>query len=281
MFIVLNLPQIKVYAKQHSKWSAGETVISSAKDSYGGVYRKFIKKTTQGFLVQEFYLENNQASTSPFILIDEQDITRLPEAYYGDNVENNITINGQYERWYPNGKKAFQGQYLNGKRIGIWSFWDPVIGYKYLENHYLNGKLEGITKNWDANGVLISEMYAQQGHILILRSFDKHDTRISYWSEFHKNGKRMQSGVMKEDKREGLWIYWDAEGYKEADGYFKAGKRHGLWKTYWSKKEAKENETVVSIKRSEGEYSFGKKIGVWLYWDEEGLQTEKIYAPLN
>ncbi|WP_124398366.1 toxin-antitoxin system YwqK family antitoxin [Thermaurantimonas aggregans] len=60
------------------------------------------------------------------------DVTLKSEVYY----ENGL-LNGSYTIYYPDGKKMITGNYLFGKRDGIWSFYDQN-GNKYLTIEYKN-----------------------------------------------------------------------------------------------------------------------------------------------
>ena len=52
---------------------------------------------------------------------------------------------------YPNGKKEAEGNYVNGKEQGKWTFWHPN-GQLKQESTYRAGRLHGITTYYYPNG---------------------------------------------------------------------------------------------------------------------------------
>ena len=61
------------------------------------------------------------------------------EAFYPDSTlwsKGNYThglADGSRTVWYPNGQKRFEGEYLKGKEVGLWKFWDEQG--KLLKTH--------------------------------------------------------------------------------------------------------------------------------------------------
>ena len=52
----------------------------------------------------------------------------------------NDQLNGQYIRYYPDGRREFFGRYKNDLKEGVWIYYLPDGGIDY-ELEYLNGKL--------------------------------------------------------------------------------------------------------------------------------------------
>ncbi|HLE00169.1 MAG TPA: hypothetical protein VJB59_07915 [Bdellovibrionota bacterium] len=48
--------------------------------------------------------------------------------------------NGPYFEWYPNGKKALEGEYKTGRKNGRWIEWDEK-GQKISDRYFEDGKL--------------------------------------------------------------------------------------------------------------------------------------------
>ena len=59
----------------------------------------------------------------------------LVKCYY-----KNDQLNGQYIRYYPDGRREFFGRYKNDLKEGVWIYYLPDGGIDY-ELEYLNGKL--------------------------------------------------------------------------------------------------------------------------------------------
>ena len=56
------------------------------------------------------------------------------------NARGNIVRNGSYTLSHPNGKKAFEGTYRNGKLHGTFRYWDPS-GNLISQGRFRNGEL--------------------------------------------------------------------------------------------------------------------------------------------
>jgi len=97
--------------------------------------------------------------------------------------------NGLETSWYENGKKKSEGEYQNGKKVGVWVSWydNGVIGQKGTyqndekiglwvknyrngnkesEGHYQNDRKEGSWKKWYENGKLWAEFECKNDQII-------------------------------------------------------------------------------------------------------------------
>jgi uncharacterized protein len=76
--------------------------------------------------------------------------------YHGDSI---IAT----ESYHPNGKAALQGDYLEGKRQGLWSRWNEK-GVLIETSHYQAGVLTGEQKFYDAKGQLTQSLRYEHGY---------------------------------------------------------------------------------------------------------------------
>lgn len=264
-------------------WQAGQIVaeMESNDDELFGyhVYRIFLEKTEEGYMVQEFYKDSNNKATTPFTLLQEQDITRIPYAYYAEP-QASLSITGPYTVYYKNGKKMREGHYVDGLKDGFWTRWF-ANGQKNAEGVYKLGRLEGLWRMWNIDGSNMNETFFRKGRLEAILSDIKDDksnavedhnadkTERNIWLVWDKKGNLKSQVMLVNGKKEGAWVSWDDKGKREMIGFYKNDKREGIWKTFW----LDEAET----KRSEGLYRKGKKDGVWTFWDKYGNKVKEEY----
>lgn len=283
-FLFNSVGQAEQTANPKVAWQTGQIVAemdSNYDDSLYGyrVYRVFLEKTTQGYLVQEFYKDSNNKATAPFTLLKEEDITRIPYAYYAEP-QTNLSITGPYVVCYENGQKMREGHYFNGVKDGFWTRWF-ANGQKNAEGVYKQGKLEGLWRMWNIDGSNMNETFFRKGRLEAILSDIKDDksnelddrnadkTERNIWLVWDKNGNLKSQVMLVNGKKEGTWVSWDDKGKREMIGFYKNDKREGIWKTFW----LDEAET----KCSEGIYKRGKKDGVWTFWDIYGNKVKEEY----
>jgi antitoxin component YwqK of YwqJK toxin-antitoxin module len=190
---------------------------------------------------------------------------------------------GLWFKWYEDGKKESESFYQGSNER--WTYWDSS-GKKRTEQNYRDSELHGTWIWWHDNNQKIELGFYENGEPQGL------------WTYWYSDGTKWSEGFYQKGKKHGLWILWkeDGEKYREqnfADGelirerystdayekyfvegklarrihYFKNGKkssegnytngkREGLW-TSW------EPWSPIGIKDSEGNYSNGKRDGVW------------------
>ncbi len=59
---------------------------------------------------------------------------------------------GPYIAWNDNGQKMYEGEYINGNRIGLWTYWHEN-GLKDCEAEYKDGILHGRWSSWYESGL--------------------------------------------------------------------------------------------------------------------------------
>lgn len=57
--------------------------------------------------------------------------------------------------WYEGGKKRIEGNFINGKKEGLWTTWYPIEA-KSSEINFVNGQ-QISRKQWEKNGSEIND----------------------------------------------------------------------------------------------------------------------------
>lgn len=119
------------------------------------------------------------------------------EIYHVLKADKN-TKHGPYEKYFKysnpmtRGKILIEkGQYDNGKKIGIWTFY------------------------WGENNMTSKGPY-------------ENDKRVGNW-EYFKSSAVIEKGDFKEDTREGLWVYFEKDKGILERGFYKDGLKVGKW----------------------------------------------------
>ena len=100
--------------------------------------------------------------------------------------------------WWPNGKKAEEGNYVNGQSNGLLMRWHPN-GTQASKVNYKNDKKNGLWEGWHDNGNKSGKVYYKDG---------KPD---GVGTEWYKNGlKKVQ--VEYKDGKEISLKFWNLEG---------------------------------------------------------------------
>lgn len=158
---------------------------ATLKATPSGSYRQLLKIQNNGYLVQNFFVKNNQKQTDPFLIQQKEDLTAIDP----------VSINGFFIQWYHNGQKAGSGHFINGKRQGTFIEWTEqgtklaemqfdndkangkanlwyADGSKYIEGRYLNGLEEGEWKVWQQNGPLKFTAMFKQGNLVFAKDIN-------------------------------------------------------------------------------------------------------------
>jgi len=160
--------------------------------------------------------------------------------------------NGNWTFWHENGQKESEGNYINGKKNGNWTYWNEK-GQIYREKNYKDGKKDGGQTFWSNS--------SDPSYVWSVGNYKdgKLDGKSSSW---HKNGKMRSEHNYTDGKLDGKFTYWHKNGQKELERNFKDAIRIGKV-TEW-------NEN--GKKRWEGNYSNGIPNGNWTSWGKNALE---------
>lgn len=164
--------------------------------------------------------------------------------------------------WMSNHQKQNEGQYLNGKESGLWTWWFKT-GQKDWEVTYVNGQKEGTQTHWYPSGKLKKKIgYAA----------DKTDGPCIWWFE---NGTKELDATYKKGYFDGVRTTWHANGEISAKERYLEGAPIGIWTKY--------DESGTEISRED----YGGDFGSDGEEAEENLDPDSIYIlevepnPLN
>ncbi len=104
-------------------------------------------------------------------------------------------MHGPYARYYDNGLKAVQGDYVRNLPDGDWSWWHEN-NQKASKGTYRKGKQAGA------------------------------------WTWWHPNGNREMEGDFLAGRKEGKWTSWYADGQRADEGLYHNGAKDSEWLYY-------------------------------------------------
>ncbi|MCR9171488.1 MAG: hypothetical protein NXI10_03280 [bacterium] len=242
-----------------------------------GVQYHYVK-FQYGFPVEEKIWEENELSLryqfdwkdsipfDPSDLMESQSLERLLSDYgYNDNLlqqayfgrERLVNKDGlayHMTKFYPNDTIARMGRIDNGKKIGLWKFYDYEGQFLYKVDYFdsiievndsIRFKSKGILTRFNALGdstfrahiIEKMEKYdcAHTDHYEIRQLYTVWETPDStnrmngYVRNYYDNGVLQNEGQMKDGLPTGLWKYYDPFGKLNLMGSFVQGKRNGRW----------------------------------------------------
>ena len=126
--------EFKIYHENGNLRYDSEKKISQS-DNDKDVYHYYVQTEKDGWYKE--YYENGKIS----------------KQYNKICVDYSCNLDSSYKEWFDNGKLKGEGNYINGKKEGIWKEWFDN-GKLKGEGNYINGKKEGIWKGWHENGQL-------------------------------------------------------------------------------------------------------------------------------
>ncbi len=193
--------------------------------------------------------------------------------------DKNKKRTGLWKKYYPNKRIRYEGNFKNGKEIGVFKFYDitssdnPVVLKTFFETNdsvyvqffTIKGRLqsEGVlfdkkrVGGWQyyfANGELMSEENYKNGSLdgeLLNYYPDGQVTEFSNYKNGLKHGisrKYSSKGILIEEvefkngKPNGLAKYFELNGNLKETGKYKNGKRDGKWEYYLEGEKASEDD---------------------------------------
>lgn len=144
------------------------------------------------------------------------------------------------------------GEYVDGKKIGIWKKPDPESPQKFLaETPWVEGKKEGVAKTFDKQGNVTSETTYVD------------DKKNGPYYRKNNKGEWVEKGAFKDNEEDGEWTYYfvgaDGNGIKTKVS-FANGLKNGLEINYYK-------DGAVE---SQGSYSSDIRSGLWKMFGAKG-----------
>jgi len=119
--------------------------------------------TSEPLRVVEETWPNGSPKTVKFFSNDSKKVLLKEVLYYEDSTKRqegeykNGERTGLWTYWYPNGNKWSQGVYENGIENGLKTTWYEN-GQKYYEGNLKDGNRVGLWKFWDKDGKLLKQI---------------------------------------------------------------------------------------------------------------------------
>ncbi|HYC84913.1 MAG TPA: tetratricopeptide repeat protein [Chryseosolibacter sp.] len=206
---------------------------------------------------------------------------------------------GKWVYFYDNAELMAEGQYVNGKKIGIWKYYTNEGSLKSVENHdkgditlyhrngnkreyffLKDGATDGPVEIYFECGALKEKLLytagKRNGKGELYYADGKTDMTYQYVDDkatgefisYYPNGKIYSRSLYKDDMLDGKYVSYYSNGRVVKEGQYLNGKFHGPWKYYHSN----------GVLESTGEYVNGVGVGEWLFYDARGdLYEKRIY----
>lgn len=158
-------------------------------------------------------------------------------------------LSHKQDRFYENGQKRCQGNFLEGKKDGKWIYWHKN-GTKEMEEEYVKGKPHGKWTYWDKEGDKRGEGEFSYG--------------TGTWNQWYKNGNKERTEVFHKGNRHGRWLYWYENGKIRYQSQYNFDKPYGRWKGW-----TESGTEIFDI-----QYKDGTPHGKWTYWNEKGIKQK-------
>ncbi|MEM7036075.1 MAG: hypothetical protein AAF570_03775 [Bacteroidota bacterium] len=114
-----------------------------------------------------------------------------------------VQAQDQRAGYHDNGKKKWQGNVIDGQKVGEWKYWHDN-GQVQREGIYKEGKVYGVWKEYWRNGQVKSE-----GKYIV---HNGESVKHGEWVYYHKNGAESAKGIFKGGKRSGIWFEYNTLG---------------------------------------------------------------------
>lgn len=200
--------------------------------------------------------------------------------------DKNNQRTGIWRKYYENQKIRYEGEFKNGKEIGVFKFYDasssqhPII-------------IKTFTRNTDSVKV---EFFSIQG-ILQSKGFFIEKNRVGKWHYFFKDGKIMSEEFYSQGKLQGKLINYYPNGKATEITEYQNGLKHGISQKYSSDGILIEEVTfekgvlnglakyfeLNGNLKEKGIYKNGKKFGKWEFYidgevtSEDEINKKKIF----
>jgi antitoxin component YwqK of YwqJK toxin-antitoxin module len=106
---------------------------------------------------------------------ETQPIEKTTDLNTATQQNKEVSPDGPFKAYYPDGKLKMEGVITAGHRDGQWTSYHPN-GVKASENNYILGQLTGKTTAWHDNGLLLYIGYYKNGN------------KVGKWLFFDQNG---------------------------------------------------------------------------------------------
>lgn len=185
--------------------------------------------------------------TIVFLLFSIAAISQTSETYKGKKVNEKDAAGQKQGHWvilntggkfpgFAEGELVEEGDYLDNKKIGIWTKYYPG-GVKKHELTFTNNQPNGYAKFYYKDGLLQEE------------GMWKDNKWVGEYRYYHENGNLFYNWVYNaQGKREGVQQYFHENGNLMIEGTWKDGSESGLLKEYYENGSVKAEKTFTTGK---------------------------------
>ncbi|WP_299061145.1 toxin-antitoxin system YwqK family antitoxin [uncultured Polaribacter sp.] len=191
--------------------------------------------------------------------------------------ENNKRT-GIWQKEYPNKSIRYKGQFLNGKEVGVFKFYDQSSSkqpttvktfYKdsdslFVQFYTIKGKIasEGMMKGRERVGKW--KYFYPKGTLMSEENY-KNGKLNGEQFIYYENGKITESAYYKNGLKDGIIRKFSKDGILLEEMTFLNGKANGVSKYF---------ELNGKLKES-GSYKDGKRVGKWLFYKDGKVVADK------
>jgi antitoxin component YwqK of YwqJK toxin-antitoxin module len=192
--------------------------------------------------------------------------------------DENKQRTGVWKKYYENQKIRYEGQFKNGKEIGVFKFYDESTSQQPISIKKFSEKTDSVAV----------EYYLKDGK-LQSKGFFIDKNRVGKWQYFFQDGKIMSEEFYQKGKLEGKLVNYYPNGKPTEITYYKNGLKHGISQKFSSdgiliEEVTFENNVLNGIAkffelngnlREKGIYKDGKKLGKWEFYIDGEITDEK------
>jgi antitoxin component YwqK of YwqJK toxin-antitoxin module len=193
---------------------------------------------------------------------------------------------GVWKKFYPNDRIRYEGQFKNGKEMGVFKFYDIT-----------DSKNPTTIKTFSNSSNQVAVSFYSLGGILQSKGFFVDRKRTGKWTYFFADGNLMSEENYVDGKLEGKLINYYPDGKSTEISMYKNGLKDGISQKYSSDgilieevnfKNGIPNGTAKYFElngdlKETGVYQNGKRVGKWEYYmdgeiaDKKEIEKNKQY----
>jgi len=275
---------------------------SYSKNKLNGTYTEYFSELKDKVRLIGAYVDNQKVGAWTHYLPDSKNVYRI--VFYKNDKKD-----GMSKFYYASGKIAKLILYLNGKKHGNYlAFFDLNKKIILEKGQYLNGKKTGLWLTQYSKGSRKREKimyekgkrqgaylkYYPSGNVWIRSNYMRGSLQGQY-SEYYDNRNKWarQSGSYDKAEKTGFWIYrYPTGGQKREKISYLNGKKQGIYIKFYKSgniwiqskyengslhgKYVEYYDSGRSVKRKTGQFEKGKKMGFWYDWSQSQSQKRVI-----
>lgn len=127
------------------------------------------------------------------------------------------------ELYYEDDKIAAKGDYINGKKNGVWKYYSFYDEQLKVEENYVDDVRQGEARYFYPNGVISEVVHYKDG------------VRHGSWIQFYDNRKKKIESQYVNGELHGKYTVYFPTGVPEVIGWYEHDKMHGVWQYYGEK----------------------------------------------